>query len=303
MQKQKLELGLPGYSYADLYDPAKLRTLFETWHRELHAADAGARPRATTPIAPRRAPTSAPQALSDLLVELAPTVSRFVARLFRVEEEWNALRLRTEEELHVFRFKDEFVKRRALKRKPDECTRAAGDKVIEGLGLLGEHADDERKVALAIVSLLDKEAGAEEGRRPTTRSWSRCENDLGALEQWIVCRKGELGKKWLSYKFAHATPDALNLVELRRPSQVMQEMIVGPHEHRRERDGFRLTDRRMGVRRACSTRSTTASTATIATRTPAPRACATTRPAPSSRTRSASSSTAARSTRRSPRCT
>ena len=29
MQKQKIDLGLPGYTYADLYDPAKLRTLFE----------------------------------------------------------------------------------------------------------------------------------------------------------------------------------------------------------------------------------------------------------------------------------
>ena len=28
----------------------------------------------------------------------------------------------------------------------------------------------------------------------------------------MVARKGELGKKWLSYQFAHATPDALNLV-------------------------------------------------------------------------------------------
>ena len=29
MQKQKLELGIAGYSYADLYDPAKLRALFD----------------------------------------------------------------------------------------------------------------------------------------------------------------------------------------------------------------------------------------------------------------------------------
>ena len=44
MQKQKLDLGLPGYSYADLYDPAKLRTLFEEWHRGLHAAASSPNP-------------------------------------------------------------------------------------------------------------------------------------------------------------------------------------------------------------------------------------------------------------------
>src|SRR5205814_2326986 len=61
----------------------------------------------------------------------------------------------------------------------------------------------------------------------------------------IVARKGELGKKWLSYKFAPPTTDPLNLVELRRPSPERKDLIVGPPEHRRERDGFRLTDRRM----------------------------------------------------------
>ncbi|MGZ3425003.1 MAG: FAD-dependent oxidoreductase [Polyangia bacterium] len=243
MQKQKLELGIDGFSYADLYDPAKLRLLFERWHAELHAgsAELGARYDAYRATQGR---DLAPQALSDLLVELAPTVSRFVARLFRVEDEWNELRQRTEDALHVFRFKDEFVKRRALKRKPDECLRDAGDKVLEGLGLLGESTDDERKVALAIVSLLDKEVELKKGPADNPELIA-LKNDLGALEQWVVCRKGELGKKWLSYKFAHATPDALNLVQLRRPSEVLKEMVVGPIEHRRERDGFRLTDRRM----------------------------------------------------------
>src|ERR1700759_5596072 len=108
MQKQKLDLGISGYSYADLYDPAKLRTLFEAWHQELHAQDAALAARYDAYRATQGADLG-PQALSDLLVALAPTVSAFLARLFRVEDEWNELRVRTEEELHVFRFKDEFV--------------------------------------------------------------------------------------------------------------------------------------------------------------------------------------------------
>jgi NADPH-dependent glutamate synthase beta subunit-like oxidoreductase/NAD(P)H-flavin reductase len=243
MHKQKLDLGIAGFTYADLYDPARLRALFELWHTELHASDPALAARYDAYRATQGA-NLGPQAISDLLVDVAPTVSRLVARLFRIEDEWNELRKKTEDELRVFRFKDEFVKRRALKRKPDQCTRDGGDKVLEGLGLLGESADDERKVALAIVSLLDKEEELKKGAADDPELVA-LRNDLGALEQWIVCRKGDLGKQWLSYKFAHATPDALNLVQLKRPSQVMQEMIVGPEQHRRERDGFRLTDRRM----------------------------------------------------------
>src|SRR5262249_6744130 len=133
----------------------------------------------------------------------------------------------------------------------DECTREAGDQVLEGLGLLGEAMNDERKVALAIVSLLDQEAELKK-RSADDPELKALRDDLGALEQWVVARKGDLGKKWLSYKFAHPTPDPLSLVELRRPSDVMKELIVGPPEHRRERDGFHLTDRRMTPREVLS---------------------------------------------------
>jgi NADPH-dependent glutamate synthase beta subunit-like oxidoreductase/NAD(P)H-flavin reductase len=242
MQNQ-LTLGIPGFTYEDLYSPARLRALFERWHDELRAAD----PELTQRYDALRLSGGAdlsPVELSELLVALAPTVSRFVARLFDVEAAWLAERRRVEEELQVFRFKDEFVKRRALKRKPEESTRAPGDRVLHALGVVGEHQDDERKVALATLQLLDREA--ELKKRPADDpELVAVRSDLLALEQWVVSRKGELGKKWLSYKFAPPTPDALNLVELRRPSEVMREMIVGPPEHRRARDGFRLTDRRM----------------------------------------------------------
>src|SRR5258707_395174 len=114
----QLTLGIPGFTYPDLYSPARLRDLFDCWHDELRDAD--------------------------------------------------------------------------LKKRP---------------------VDDPELIAVR--------------------------NDLAALEEWVVARKGELGKKWLSYKFAPPTPDALNLVELRRPSETRREMVVGPPEHRRRRDGFR----------------------------------------------------------------
>jgi NADPH-dependent glutamate synthase beta subunit-like oxidoreductase len=242
MTKQ-LTLGIDGFTYEDLFSPARLRDLHERWHAELRAHDPALAQRYDAWRA-SGGDELAPIALSELLVALAPTVSRFVARLFDVEAAWTAQRRRVEDELHVFRFKDEFVKRRALKRKPDEARREPGDQVLHALGVVGEHQDDERKVALAVLQLLDREAELKK-RAADDPELVGVRNDLVALEQWVVARKGELGKRWLSYKFAPPTPDALNLVELRRPSEALREMIVGPPEHRRARDGFRLTDRRM----------------------------------------------------------
>ena len=239
----QLELGIPGFTYADLYAPPRLRALFERWHEALHAANPALAARYDA-LRATQGNDLTPVQLSELLVELAPSVSRFVAKLFNVEAEWNAQRARAESELHVMRFKDEFVKRRALKRKADDCSRIDGDRVLHALGVVGERADDERHVAMAVLSLLDREA--ELKKRPVDDpELLAVRNDLTALEQWVVARKPELGKKWLSFKFAPPTPDALNLVELRRPSEELRELIVGPLEHRRARDGFRLTDRRM----------------------------------------------------------
>ena len=62
------------------------------------------------------------------------------------------------QDLVVQRFKDEFVKRRALKRTPGPDAVAAGTAVLARLGVAGEAADDERQVARAVCPLLDQEA-------------------------------------------------------------------------------------------------------------------------------------------------
>src|SRR5262245_17176383 len=108
-------LGVPGFTFHDLRSPERLRDLFDAWESGLAAADPSLQAR----YAAWRATggTSLPAVeLSDLLVEVAPHVSQFVARLFGVTAEHEAERERTRQDLAIFRFKDEFVKRRALKR-------------------------------------------------------------------------------------------------------------------------------------------------------------------------------------------
>jgi NADPH-dependent glutamate synthase beta subunit-like oxidoreductase/NAD(P)H-flavin reductase len=221
--------------FPDLYQPARLQELFERWHGQLPAEvrahyDAW---RAT------QGEGLSPEALSALFVEVAPHVSRFVVELFGVQAEWEAQRKSVEDELIVFRFKDEFVKRRASKKFGQALDRKAGDELLQNVD-----RNDERQVAAAICRTLDREA--ELKKRPVDDpELVAVRAELAALEAWIVARKDELEKQWLSYRLPKTLPDALHLVHIRRPSEQLPEMLDGPSHGRRDRDGFVLTDRRM----------------------------------------------------------
>ncbi|MDX1518493.1 MAG: FAD-dependent oxidoreductase [Gammaproteobacteria bacterium] len=107
--RDELVPGIEGYSYADLYRPEKLASLNRLFHEELdrehpdlagkfrHYADGGA--------------LSATE-VSDLLVEMAPHVGEFVARLFNVED----VRQRQADRVHaeinsIFIYKNEVAAR------------------------------------------------------------------------------------------------------------------------------------------------------------------------------------------------
>src|SRR4030095_10668021 len=86
-----IDLGVPGYTFADLHDPERLASLYERFCEEVEAVDPGfwlqwdAYRKA--PDAPRT-----PLALSNLLVGMAPYVSRFLTRLFQGQAGPDALR-------------------------------------------------------------------------------------------------------------------------------------------------------------------------------------------------------------------
>ncbi len=106
-------LGVSGYTFADLHDPERLASLYERFCEEVQAADPvfwrDWDAYRQTPDAPR-----APLALSNLLIEMAPHVSRFVARLFDVDTPAAALAEATRVQDALFRFKVDFVRKRAL---------------------------------------------------------------------------------------------------------------------------------------------------------------------------------------------
>ena len=107
------DLGVPGYTFADLHDPERLASLYERFCEEVEAADPGFWAQwdayRKAPDAPRT-----PLALSNLLVGMAPYVSRFLTRLFQVQADLDALQRATTAQDDLFRFKIDFVRRRAL---------------------------------------------------------------------------------------------------------------------------------------------------------------------------------------------
>ncbi len=228
-------------NFAELFDPLALARLHANWEMELTARDAalGERYRAARQSIPP------PVELSDLLVALAPHVGEFLARQFGVTRERDAARHRAQSDLVLFRFKDEFVKRRALKRK--RTGSRYGEAIATGRAVLERLAvadlDDEARVAAAVVQLLDREA--ELKRRPADDpELVALRADLAAVEQWVIERQPVLGGRWLCYRQPH-TLNFAELVELEHPDPKLPELIVGPVEKRRARDGFKLTDRRM----------------------------------------------------------
>lgn len=75
---------------------------------------------------------------------------------------------------------------------------------------------------------------------------------LGQLELWLAARLQDPEdaarfKSWPSFKVPH-TFDFEHLCHLVRPDPNLPEMFVGPANERRARDGFKLTDPRMGKR-------------------------------------------------------
>jgi NADPH-dependent glutamate synthase beta subunit-like oxidoreductase/NAD(P)H-flavin reductase len=109
-------LGLEGFWYQDLHREERLAELDRVFREELARDDPGLAARLT---AYRQNPASvAPLALSHLLIEGARHLSRFLIRLFGIEAEWRAQGASAGPEAALFRFRRDFLQRRAIRSQP-----------------------------------------------------------------------------------------------------------------------------------------------------------------------------------------
>ncbi|NOT11009.1 MAG: pyridine nucleotide-disulfide oxidoreductase [Methylococcaceae bacterium] len=109
MEQNNFVLGIPGFTYPDLYDAARLKDLLDVFDTsvkmhdlDLHSEFADYRQ--------TQGEGMAPEAISDLLVRMGPFVGQFVATLFNVTEQHNAQSVKIKDEINtIFTYKDEVV--------------------------------------------------------------------------------------------------------------------------------------------------------------------------------------------------
>ena len=236
------QLGVSGYTFADLHDPDRLASLYDRFCEGVQAADPDFW-RAWD--AYRRAPDASrtPLELSDLLVGMAPHVSRFVQRLFDVGASAASIGEATRAQDDLFRFKVDFVRRRVVPLlkggAPVVCT-PADEARVEVLIAAQLTRDRELALARAGCALLDAEKSNTESGTPNP--------DAEALKRWCAARLHEAPyRRWVVFRF----PENLDYWHL-VGTQPAPLGVFGPDGRLRHRDGFKLTDARMLSREVLS---------------------------------------------------
>ena len=252
--ERNFALGVEGFRYGDLYEPGKLAELDARFRAELAAKDAEL---AKKFEAYRAGETLTPPAESELLIAVARPLGTFVARLFRVDKEHQALVDRAAREDVVFRMKT-FIARRAIKKYPETapppedaatlrtqvrslCATKFPELIATG--------DDELTFATVLAVLLASEAKQVEAKAPVDDELGK---RIDLFERWAAVHRFEPSGRhavegWVSFHIPHNI-DHHDLVPLRRPDAKLPNVTDGPLEHRRRRDGFGLTDTRMSTR-------------------------------------------------------
>jgi NADPH-dependent glutamate synthase beta subunit-like oxidoreductase len=205
----------------ELHDPASLARLTTRFEESLD------RPLLERYLAHKSTPLRGPEE-SALLIDLAAALSKFLGEVFGVSYELQQLREAAGRDAAIFRVKREFVQRRVFKKGAKDRPHADDFPKLDAQvrALLGDGADDELQVALAI----------EKG------------DQLDLFDKWLYALFLQPHRPpWVMLRLPH-TLDFQALVPLKRPQPDKPEVLAGHEEHQRKRDGFRLTDPRMSAR-------------------------------------------------------
>lgn len=259
------QLGLPSFTYADLYRTASLRRLSEVFDQALEAADA---PLAGAFAAYRAGATLSSVDEATLLVAVGAYLGPFVARLFQIDAALTNVRDLTLSQRVIFAFKREFVGKRVRKRLKDLTVCAVDETRYQQLeAKLGGEGDPELRAARTAMALLDlynvidrrptpplEELVAAHKRveailgRPVEDAKAELASILSLVDAWHATQI-QNHVPWVSYHVpAPVEPTHRHLVHLERPRADLPEAAEGPRATRRARIGFGLTDKRMSNR-------------------------------------------------------
>ncbi|HKK23170.1 MAG TPA: hypothetical protein VJ947_05740, partial [Pseudohaliea sp.] len=238
MQANDLDTALArhGLSFAELQTPEGLTRLDAAFLGTLERADPALAARLRD-FRERRNPLP-PLAASELLIALGPRLETFVAEAFGIREPLAELNAAILAEDPVFLFKREVVQKRARRRaRGPEPDFTELDRWLDE-AIAGSTPDRERAVAEYARDLLaDEDANAEPLERLT--AWCRqVRNDPQAAETV---------RGWASFQLPEKV-DHARLVPLQRSDADGMARLQAEPSRWRRRDGFTLTDARMGQR-------------------------------------------------------
>ena len=278
-----LNLGIPGFSYADLYQPKRLQALSVAFDNEMQARESAlfADFHAYRQC---RGEGMAPERVSELLVQMAPWVGEFVARLFNVSDRRAQTMQATQGEFDtVFRFRKEIVGKLAARYKAEnleswdltairqrfaaltealipsaqrdiDLESAVAELAINLLGLSQSEVPDATEIAGIRASLTSLEKSRSAFAEVLAQDDAALVAGLyDSLSRWAhaVSKLPELKQPfadWVSFKVPEKT-DFNELVEHGLVERSGYKVWAIAPEHQRRRQGFALTDPRFGHRR------------------------------------------------------
>ena len=178
----ELHLGVPGFAYADLYEPSGLRRLHDAFLAFLKLRDPSAFERFESYRVCVQANDVKATAkdTSEAILAAAPHLSAFVGELFGVQKELRALERETAQESGLWRFKKHFGKKRVTKADAGAVWRSRGLSVESASaisrGVIGvfasESPDEEHAVATAVMRVLAIDDTARKVAKSGGASWT-----------------------------------------------------------------------------------------------------------------------------------
>ena len=257
-------LGLAGFTFADLHRPARLRELYFRFVEQVKRTEPELWPQWEQYCEVPESLSSI--ARSSLIVAMAPHVSRFVSALFGVGADAEALAAQTRAYDTLFRFKIDFVRRRALPLLKagahveataedhalvEAAAEAAAVRTFGGRGL---QPTPELEMAIAAYgcSLLDREAAFAKATAPKAADKTAAVAEIESLKRWCAAHVHDPRfRNWVVFRFPENL-DYDHLVQVQRPDPSLPEGMFGPDEKLRRREGFKLTDPRFSRREVLS---------------------------------------------------
>ncbi|MDB5390918.1 MAG: glutamate synthase [Planctomycetaceae bacterium] len=257
-------LGISGFTFADLYEPQRLGDL----HKAFWKFAAGSNPDVAARFATLSDGGQPNPETSDILIAVADVLGNFLAQLFDIRTDVQRLSDETLNYEKIFQLKQDFLRTRVFKHFgkstiDDAMFRLLNEEIQRLVTAVPPQVDPEIRFADTVLTLLRCEKALAEGADPSehglaesicahrvaTTLSEKVQQTLAVIVDWCVHVNATPERMhhvegWVSF----VRPESLNyenLVQIERPVAELQETIVGPTEHRRMRDGFKLTDPRM----------------------------------------------------------